>query len=422
MSTSDKPDLFDELWIDNKFDEVLSELKRQIEKLSRATSRYSSQLAYLKYLHSTSQLSTLSYNPKDEPRTDLGQKGDFFFSLQQRRFCASRKFKQAWLTLKTNFHLEDYELLSVIGIFILHELFHFEQRLTGEQHGDIRSAQSVLRVIDYHADANAVLSLLFLSAEYAEFWGPKEPVTPGVHWQSIYSAAVKAQLRHIYTFSLMEEEVAWNPSTFMRHVVWHYQYHRISQFRSNAYFQEAQLLFEPGISIRSLQQADWDGAMPRITKHWPKTEEDAIRGVLDGFSIKLERETKDRDKLWLAAPNYWGVAKVFRFTPKIPKSYAYLFEGVFEGNTSKTDTFFLDLFDEYPELTGVWKLDPTGDPSPPTRPFTGEEKLVLADDAPNLLKWAANYTQEQGTRYLPVRATAGSDPLPPGEGAVRTSG
>jgi hypothetical protein len=377
---------------------VLRDIKERIAELDERTASYVGQLAYLKHLSSLGALDELTYKENLEPDSLPDDKGDFYCSLNEGELRISASFKNAWLRMQTHLKLERTECLNAMEHFLLHEIFHFGQNLTGERHRDSRRAQRTRNCIDYHADASAVFTATLLSAEYdAQFDYLKD-------WRRTFASAAHAARSHIYAFNFAENSPI-SFTTFIRHFTWHYHSHRIVAYRRNAHYQELQLLFEPGISLRGMQITDWypDNTPPKVTKDWVRDE-----------PPRLSRNT---DQLFLAVPNWWGVAGMYRFGVDT-EIYRYLIEGVLDGDLGKTKPFFRALFDEHKILVGRETEAPKRTPPTPPRLGTPPGQNVQLDDelAPKLMRLAAQHAADKVTRYVPAAAhlvTELETPAPP---------
>jgi len=127
---------------------VLGDIKERIAKLDERTASYVGQLAYLKHLSSLGVLDELTYKRNLEPESLPDDKGDFYCSLNEGELRISAKFKEAWLKMQHHLKLESTECLNAMEHFLLHEIFHFGQNLTGERHRDSRRAQHTRNCID----------------------------------------------------------------------------------------------------------------------------------------------------------------------------------------------------------------------------------------------------------------------------------
>lgn len=369
----------------NDFDKLLQASLKHIcltvQNLDSDTTIYIGQMAYLKSLSASGVLQRLRYFPDREPEVLPDDKGDFYVSLDRGELRVSSKFKEAWISMQLHLKLDNFECDCAIEHFLLHEIFHYGQNLTGERHREIRRAQRALNCVDYHADASAALSLVFLNAE------------GGIHfdylkdWRSVYASAARAACAHLYAFFLAgKEEMTF--STFVRHFTWHLHYHRAMEYRQDAYYDELQLMFEPGISIRGMQVSDYTNRKPpSVTRQWVGNEAYDLAHV---------------PHLFLVAPNFWGVPSVCRFLAD-SSAYKALIDGIFDGDLSKSAHFFHSLFQEYKMLVGKSdSLPPPGGP-----PLYGWPKSrIKIDDplAPKIMRFASLHANDVGRRFLPAVA------------------
>lgn len=367
-------------------DNALSDIKVRIAQLDERTASYVGQLAYLKHLSSLGVLNELTYKRNLEPEGLPDDKGDFYCSLNEGDFRVSAKFKEAWLKMQVHLGLKNSECLNAMEHFLLHEIFHFGQNLTGERHRDSRRAQRTRNCIDYHADASAVFTAALLSAEYDEKFDYLKD------WKNTFSCAAHAARSHVYAFNFAEDTPMLF-TTFIRHFTWHYHSHRIAGYRSNAHYQELQLLFEPGISLRSMQLTDYypENIPLILTKDW-------VRNEPPGLSLNT-------DQLFLAVPNWWGVAGMYPLSMDTG-IYSSLIEGVLDGDLGKTKFFFRGLFDKHKILVGREIEVPNHTPPGPSRLGTPTGQNVQIDDAraPKLMRLAAEHAVDKAKRYLPAVA------------------
>jgi hypothetical protein len=432
---------------DRTFSNVLSEIKSRISAVSLETAAFSPQLAYLKHL-SAIGLDTLTYEPDCKNETST-----FEFSFQQKRIVISDEFRNGWMKMTLGTRLKEAKQQDKGGVlrdslenFILHELFHRDQQLTSEQHGDYRSAPNIGRIIDYHADASAVLASVLLHSE-------SNSAFEYAHWSALYLRFVRSLLAHICAFVQMGraeesgdrsisrgDDLDWKLNVFNRHLVWHFQYHKLRAFRLSAHVDQVQLLFEPGLSLRYMHDIDWNGGRPPINRTWPEQERKAMisaRMRRSGATTTQswheaasktdyclsDRANLDRNHLILAAPNFWGIPKIYRFSPAAASAGAYeqLFEGIVESDTEKTKPFFAAAFDDpdWRQLTGHSWLPPGGSPPPVggDAPAKGQDNVLLDENAPKLYQLAARCAKDFGDRrFIPARAnTLRIYPDPPTE-------
>lgn len=416
--------IFDHATFDTYFSKVLSEIKSRISAVSFETAAFSPQLAYLKHLDLFG-LKELTYLPDVKP-------GNFEFSFQQKRITISDQFREGWMRMVRHANATGkYDILQdSLENFILHELFHRDQQLTSEQHADYRSAPNVGRIIDYHADASAILASILLHSE-------SDGTFEYAQWRHLYLRFIRSIIFHISAFVQMDRagesgvrsislsNSDWRLNVFNRHLCWHYQYHRLGAFRLSAHVDQVQLLIEPGMSLRFMHDIDWNGNRPPINRTWPENEKRAIISArmraLESTDTQLlhkgetdyglaARANLDRDHLILAAPNFWGIFKIYRFSPSATSSLAYeqLFEGVIGCDPEKTKPFFTAAFDDpdWRQLTGHSWLPPRGPNSPRGGPKPDDPGSIRLDDsAPRLYKLAALHAQDFGDRrYIPARA------------------
>lgn len=280
---------------------------------------------YLRHLDSKGSLRRLVYEATSEPRVLSGDSGSFYFSLDDGMICFSAKFKTAWLAMVDELQLPVEGLCDSIDNFILHELFHVGQHLTTERHGDIRYAQSVLRVLDYHADANAAMAAMKLYE--------KDAGATSQEWRTRYSRVLSSVLRQIYVFDYAAKPEKLPPSRLIRHLTWHYHFHRLSRYIGSRPFVNQPLFIEPAFSLRGSSVAGNDGGFPR---NWPSCEPAEV--------------ARDKPHLWMAVPNQFGIPTVYRFLSTKPQHYQALFDGIFACDAASTAPFFGELFNQYGQL------------------------------------------------------------------------
>lgn len=393
-----------------EFDDIfqcsLDKIKNYVWLLRDEIAECAPQLAYLKFLEKTGDLD-VEYHPDREPDPFPGDSGKFWFSTITLDICLSKAFKREWLNMASALDMSKQDLALAVENFILHEFFHLHQNLTSEKHYDITSAPDALRVLDYQADANAALAAIYLYAENDETFNYQV-------WRTLYQNVIKAVTRQMYVFNHAQKEASMSAGRFIRHLTWHYQYHRVSNYRKDAHYSELQLLVEPGINIRNIAVAQQKGL---LRKDWPDKE-------------RVE-DAKDKGHLWLTAPNDFGVASLYRFKTTHPAKFQKLFLGIFDNNLTITAPFFLELFDNYKELIGKRIDQPSKvrigqkPPLPPLPdgpggiPYTvripGRSGIELTQEAPKLMRLAAQAASDTGTRYLPAVATLAStkpQPMP----------
>jgi hypothetical protein len=373
-----------------KFDDVffnrLRWVKNAVSRLKGNTPLYVPQLAYLKWLKENSTLDSLTYHKHKSPDTE------FYFSLVRGGIYFSRNFKSHWEEMATSLELNARQRNRALDNFILHELFHIKQSLGTETYKDSDRAESVLRAVDYHADANAALAALYLYVE-------EDPTFDILNWQDLYCEIIRSITHQMYVFDWPSRRKSWTASRVIRHLTWHLQYHRVAVFNPKRHFSDVQILFEPAINLRNLE-ASADAKL--LKRDWPKRE-------------VSPRFKKPPPLLWLAMPNEFGIPKIFRFFTTDELKYEQLFAGIFDCDLKASGDFFNELFssDEAKVMTGGTKSatsespPPKGPPGPP--PPGGPTSLFFRKnvprDAPKLIKLAAEQLQLPNPRN-PVTSSA----------------
>jgi hypothetical protein len=318
---------------DEAFSARLGWLVLNISKVSETEISHSSpQIKYLSFLKKGGHLAALNYVPDEQPNRLPGDSGSFYFSLDRGQIKFGVEFKRAWLSMSDALQLTDDEFFDSIDNFILHELFHVGQNLTTARHSDISDAAAILRVVDYHADANAVISAMILNAETT-------PIEPQ-YWKTLYPRIVKAVLRQMFVFDFAADLKRISVPRFMRIFTWHYQFHRVRAFRGADPFNKYHLSVEPAFSFRNFDAAHRVGDIPMT---WPTEEPSDF--------------AKDKPHVWMAVPNDFGIPMIHRFLSTKRANYAALFEGVFECNTDKSEHFLDEMFNAIPDLIGRAESD-----------------------------------------------------------------
>lgn len=283
----------------------------------------SSQGRYLRHVNRHGAVTRIVYSATAEPERFGSETAAFYFSVDNGELRISSQMKRAWLKMQELLKLSAQAFADSVDNFVLHELFHLGQQLTTERHGDIRNAQSVLRVVDYHADANAVLAM-------GELHGMKDLSSPESRRE--FARLFLAVLHQMYVFDVPQPRDAMLPSRFIRHFTWHYHYHRMLRFQGPDPFGAQPLLVEPAFNFRGLI------AGKAIPRNWPEVED--------------ANAAKDKPHLWIAVPNRFGVPCVHRFLSTDAKNFSLLFDGIFNCDHSSTSRFIGELLNDIGELIG----------------------------------------------------------------------
>ncbi len=370
--------------VKTRFDDVFSSrlkwLKKAVSRLTGNTPLYVPQLAYLKWLKEQSGLDSLIYHRSKSPSKVEGETADFYFSLLRGGAYFSKSFKAQWEGMASSLNLDPRQRAMAFDNFILHELFHIKQGLRNETYKDTDRAESVLRSVDYHADANAALAALYLYVE-------EDPTFDISEWNDLYCKIIRSITHQMYVFDWGNKETSWSASRVIRHLTWHMQYHRIAVFNPKRHFSDVQLLFEPAINLRNLAEASKAGLLKR---GWSKRE------------MRTPFKTPWPD-LWLAMPNEFGIPKIFRFSTTDRPKYEKLFAGIFDCDLDASGDFFDELFstDEAKVMTGGTEsrvpVSPPPkrppDPPPPGGPTALFFCKNVPKDAPKLIRLAAKHLQ-----------------------------
>jgi hypothetical protein len=263
------------------------------------------------------------------------------------------------------------EMLASIQMFFLHEFLHVDQHLTSYQHAEIEKAPSVLRLVDYHADAIPVL------ATQRRYEHNREQGLLGSPSSAIGMLArlIRATLWGIESFQFAGPKKVTNLGIgqFMRYVTWHYQLHRVRAFKPDLHIRDVQLDVLPTIDIRGLRSWEF--------------KENVVTETPVSF---LKQGDYDPPFLWVGAPNAHGLAKVYRLWPTDPaKKIPLFFKGILSADADSTEPIFAELFCEHRALIGYEQQPPlsvvrNGDILP--RSASAEVAQIMRDLAEVLLR------------------------------------
>jgi len=263
------------------------------------------------------------------------------------------------------------EMLASIQMFFLHEFLHVDQHLTSYQHAEIEKAPSVLRLVDYHADAIPVLATQRRYDHYRE---------QGLLGSPSSAIGMLARLIHAtlwgiesFQFAGKDKPTALGIGQFMRYVTWHYQLHRVSRFNRNLRIRDVQLDVLPTIDIRGLRSYEF--------------KENVVTKTPVPF---LKQGDYDPPFLWVGAPNAHGLAKVYRLWPTDPsRKIPLFFEGILSADADSTEPMFAELFDAHRALIGYDQQSPLSlvlDSDILPRSASAEAAQIMSDLADVLLR------------------------------------
>jgi hypothetical protein len=289
----------------------------------------------------------LSLTLADGEATPDGQKpGTYYFDLATHggEIVLRDGFLGAWDEMFRVLRVEDRETKNTaFQLFILHELIHVPQNLDSPTHEGVRQHQAILRTVDYHADAFAILLCFDLLRHRTP------TVTP---WTDLLAKIIEANLLAIAVFEFYSvlNRVDRSPaqpsdvaptrypfdrilaSRLLRHLTWHYQYHRALSMPLGSFFDDFDIKREPILSIQWLM--DDSRAGQGITPDWPATRRDA--------------------EFWVADRDPHGLPIVYRHrATKQEEKWRDLFRGLFEVNLNLSYKFFNEFMSRTREVVNL---------------------------------------------------------------------
>lgn len=326
---------------DRSVADVLKNLHYYISSWSKPDIKTVPQISYLKSIQG--KLNRLQYRLGYQVPKIKGDADNFAFDWDDDTFRFSPIFKQSWIDLFQYHKLNSGDREAALTIFVLHEIFHLQQDLTTAKHGDIRNAQSVLRAVDYYADANAVLAYSHLTMRNAK--------RPDLRLQMI-ERGIRSALLAIEVFNHPLEKKRLITARFTRYFTWHMQYHRSRKFKIRDDPTWLQLLFEPTVDLHGITGRG--SVKRRITRKGPilVTQKEVLS------KRRIPKLEPGLPFLWLVMPNERAIPQIHRYYPDKPEITKLLFEGIFSGDLEKSKPFFDGLFLEYPFLVGGGVADP----------------------------------------------------------------
>lgn len=277
-----------------------------------------------------------------EVTADGEEPGTYYFDLTSSngKVVLRDGFLFAWDKVFEALNVDDpEERRTAFFLFILHELVHVPQNLDSPTHDGVRHHQPILRTVDYHADAFAILLCFHLLRERS-----------GIDWRPLLAKIIGANLIAIAVFEFYAihrkdrtTEASAAPTRYpfdvmlasrlLRHLTWHYQYHRALSMRDGSSFEDFDIKREPVLSIEHLM---FDSAGNKgITAAWPST--------------RLDPE------FWLADRGRVGLPIVYRHRASKPREkWEALFKGIFEVDVRLSYMFFNEFLSRTPEVV-TWK-------------------------------------------------------------------
>lgn len=332
-------------------------------------------------LNSAGRRIRMAYSLPAEPRKVL--------SLDHRLIDAFEKVKASYGSDGNE------RIKGVVDCFLIHELLHFSQGMGYGRHSGLGGqSPNTLLALDYQADALSVATLTQLALLCPEDFSRNAdaPLDADTAWNA-YLDSIEAAIGQMEVFThqikanldrVAASEVAFSLDKLQRTAIWQYQYHRALHFNRNRTLADFQILAQPTLHFRNIELA-WAADRMLLTKHWP------VDGEASLFNRTLNKDSgyvlqpSSVPFAILMASSQYGTSRFARIDYTTDDDHKKLFEGLFEGDLSKSKPFFDKLFSQEPWLIGFNDGDDYprpgegggDDPSGP--PYDGGSGGALAD-------------------------------------------
>lgn len=299
-------------------------------------------------LNSAGRKIRMAYSPPEEPRKVL--------NLDHRLIDAFEKVKEFYGSDG------DQKIKGVADCFLVHELLHFSQGMGYGRHSGLGGqSPNTLLALDYQADALSAAALTQLALLRPEDFSrnPDAPLDAGTAWNA-YADSIEATIGQMEVFThqikanldrVAASEVAFSLDKLQRTAIWQYQYHRVLRFNRNRTLADFQILAQPTLNFRNIELG-WAADRMLLKKHWP------VQGETCLFSRALNKDSgyslqsSSAPFAILMASSQYGTSRFARIDYTTDKDNQQLFEGLFEGDVSKSKSFFDKLFRKEPWLIG----------------------------------------------------------------------
>jgi hypothetical protein len=273
----------------------------------------------------------------------------------------SERFLAAASKLVEERKLTARQKIWMIDNFLIHELLHSAQGMSGGRHSDLRlhSPQTLLS-IDYQADAAAVLVAVVLAWSDPKAFGYESEDAQTDLW-TLYREGVRAVTHQIDIFTYIgrrdlnqaaEGKTAVTIERLQRIAAWHFQHHRAENFNTTLSVADFQILHQPGIDFRNTGAAGM--LKPDLLNiDWPQLEPEFVEWLgSEKNRKKLGISMSDRVPLILTSSSPTGTTRFVRFAPASQRHYRDAFVGFFSANLSKSYRFFTSLLQDCEWATG----------------------------------------------------------------------
>ena len=243
------------------------------------------------------------------------------FPLGKRKYKLTNRLLQSYIRHSANMDIDEMQQITMIRLFILHEIYHLHQDLTSERYKDIDDAPISFQLTDYRADAYSILACYQLYT-YFNQW-------QGIHWQttSLGDASWCLKLSYIIQSALRSMEIfntqldgynhlSMNYHRFTRYATWHFQAARAANFIA--------------------EDTDIDDF---LLPEWPVIEFVGLEGPDDEVR---NNQVPEKLKIFIG----WA-DRIYRHTGDTQLFGENIVNGILTADYSKTDRSFRELFQAY---------------------------------------------------------------------------
>jgi len=274
----------------------------------------------------------LTYNKDKSPLDAPGSPGEFFIDPQKCEFYFSDEFLNRWQKMIEHYSLSEKQLCNQVDNFIIHEFFHLKQGVNSWRYADTDTAACSMSAVDYYADALATLCCFLLL---------REENSEG-RWSDDLASSCLGCLHQILIFDWNMANKPKNFDRFLRHVYWHFQFHR-SERNSFTSIDQMQILFEPRFDFPGLGPINLQGL---VNRDWP---------LLEAAHNNPTNEKMPTTFGCHVGSN--GVPHLSRLSLTKSAEYERFFEGIFTGDVEKTEGFFAEMFEQDPSYVSEERFD-----------------------------------------------------------------